>query len=61
MKIQFVVDYRGVLTGERFFEAGSVVELATGQALIDAGRAVAYQEPEPEPVKPKRTRTRKAK
>ena len=46
MKIKFLQDYRGVLTGERFFEAGAVVDLdeednkgIDGKKLIKDGRA----------------------
>ena len=46
MKIKFLQDYRGVLTGERFYEEGTVIDLdeednqgIDGEALIEAGRA----------------------
>jgi len=57
MRVCFLVDYRGKLTKEDFFLAGTVVEFepATAQALIDEGRAVAFAEPAPEitPALPK--------
>ena len=37
--IKFLVDYRGVLTNEMFYEAGAVVELAQASALVNDGRA----------------------
>jgi hypothetical protein len=39
MNIRFLQDYRGVLTDEAFYHKGDIVDLANGQALIDAGRA----------------------
>ncbi len=46
MKIKFLQDYRGVLTDERFFEAGTVLDLddkenkgINGEKLIKDGRA----------------------
>ena len=46
MNIKFLQDYRGVLTGERYFEKGTVVDLddkenkgIDGKALIKDGRA----------------------
>ena len=46
MKITFLQDYRGVLTGERFFPEGTVLDLddkenkgIDGAALVKAGRA----------------------
>jgi hypothetical protein len=58
MKINLLVDYRGVLTGERFYTAGEY-EIGAGvpltedqaKALIAAGRAVE--------VKPARRASRK--
>ncbi len=48
MNIKFLQDYRGVLTGERYFEKGAVVDLddkenkgIDGKALIRDGRAKA--------------------
>jgi hypothetical protein len=55
--IRFLVDYRGVLTDELFYEAGAVVDLPQAPALVEAGRAE-YVEVEPEP-EPKQTYTRK--
>jgi hypothetical protein len=64
MRVQFLVDYRGKLTGENYYTAGAVAEFepAIAQALIDEGRAVAFAEPEPPaitpalPAKPKRSK-----
>ena len=46
MKIKFLQDYRGVLSSERFFPEGTVIDLEDqvnegidGKALIEAGRA----------------------
>lgn len=46
MKIEFLQDYRGVLTGELFFKAGVVVdtddkgnEAINGKQLVEDGRA----------------------
>ncbi len=46
MNIKFLQDYRGVLTGERYFEKGAVVDLddkenkdIDGKQLIKDGRA----------------------
>ena len=46
MNIKFLQDYRGVLTGERYFEKDAVVDLddkenkdIDGKALIKDGRA----------------------
>jgi hypothetical protein len=62
-KIRFLADYRGVLTQERFYQAGAVVEddSLNAPALVAAGRAEYVQdEPEPKPAAPtKRTYTRK--
>ena len=44
--IKFLTDYRGVLTDERFYEAGAVVELAKASVLVADGRAE-FVEPEP--------------
>lgn len=75
-KIRFLVDYRGVLTGENYYQAGDVVEHHNAAALVAEGRAeyvkaekpapepepVEKPEPEPEPVKkPAPKRTRKKK
>lgn len=62
MKILLHADYRGVLTGERFYTAGEhEVADDIGAALINAGRAsiVAEPEPEPEPAPKRKRRTRK--
>lgn len=64
MKILLLADYRGVLTGERFYPAGEHdLDEAIASALIAAGRAVlvtSEPEPEPEPVKPTRRRKKAA-
>lgn len=50
--VRFLVDYRGVLTGEQFYQAGAVVELDNAPALVAAGRAE-YVKIEPaEPTEP---------
>ena len=61
MQVQFLVDFRGKLTGEIFYRAGETAEFApaTAQALIDEGRAVLVPDVTPEiapaqPAKPKR-------
>ncbi len=38
-KIRFVSDYRGVLTKERYYQAGDVVEITGAADLVAAGRA----------------------
>jgi len=46
MAIRFLTDYRGVLTQERYFTAGSIVDgLPLENQLVQEGRAV-YVEPE---------------
>lgn len=52
--IIFKTDYRGVLTDEWFYPAGSVADLAYGSQLVEAGRAelvasAPVVEPEPLP------------
>ena len=41
MKVRFLVDYRGILTGEKYYLAGRVVEDSECQAaeLVAEGRA----------------------
>lgn len=39
MRIRFLVDYRGVLTDERYYKAGSIVDLPKSAALVAEGRA----------------------
>jgi len=59
VRIAVTADYRGVLTGERFYIAGEYVVGETipqphATALLDANRATLIEadtEPEPEPVK----------
>lgn len=43
MKVRFLTNYRGVLTGEEFFQKGQEADLKDGQALVDAGRAEAVK------------------
>lgn len=57
MKIAFTHDFRGKLTGERFYLAGAAIDVdeETGAELIALGHAVAVEvepapEAEPEPV-----------
>jgi hypothetical protein len=56
MKVKFVQDYRGVLSAERFFSEGAVIDLEDevnegidGDALIDEGRAKKSGSP-PDPM-----------
>lgn len=61
MRIKLLADYRGVLTGERFFKAGEHdLSEETAVALVNAGRAT-VMEPTPEPETKPTTRTRKGK
>ena len=55
MKIQFLQDYRGTITNEIFYLAGTIVDLApaAAHALIDAGRAVEVHERQPDKPKMK--------
>ncbi len=51
--VRFLQDYRGELTGEQYYTAGTVAAFPDGQAaaLVDAGRAAwATQQAEPEPA-----------
>lgn len=48
MKVRFLVDYRGKLTDERFFEIGSEADLPGGSDLVAAGRAEPVVDEEPE-------------
>ena len=50
MKVRFLADYRGVLTGEEYFPAGAVIDVDNATVLVKAGRAE-YVEP-PEQIKP---------
>lgn len=57
MKIAFTHDFRGKLTGERFYLAGAAIDVdeQVGAELIALGHAVAVEvepapEAEPEPV-----------
>lgn len=49
-KIRFLVDYRGVLTRERFYQAGDVADMGPAHVipLIKAGRAERVTEPKPD-------------
>ena len=38
-KIRFIVDYRGALTGEQYFTAGTEMSHASAAALVADGRA----------------------
>ena len=38
-KIRFLVDYRGVLTDEAYFTAGTVIDTNQATALVNEGRA----------------------
>ena len=66
MRVQFLVDFRGKLTGENYYTAGTVAEFdaATAQALIGEGRATEVSPtPAPEeapaaPAKPQRKPTK---
>ena len=59
MKTHLYADYRGVLTGERFYAAGEHdLDEGAAIALVAAGRAEYIDEPEPEP-KPKTTATKR--
>lgn len=46
MRVQFLVDFRGVLTSEQFYTAGTEVDFdtETAKALIAEGRAVAVDQ-----------------
>ena len=64
IQVKFLTDYRGVLTGERFYEAGEVAEFEDKAAdqLIKDNRAelVVAEKADPSPTTTtKRTRTRK--
>jgi hypothetical protein len=66
MLIQFSRDYRGKLTREIFYEAGTIIEFDNGAAsnIIAEGAAIAVEPPSGEqPVeeapKPKRGRPKK--
>lgn len=57
MRIAFTHDFRGKLTGERFYVAGAALDVdeQVGAELIALGHAVAVEidvapEPEPEPA-----------
>jgi hypothetical protein len=52
MKVRFLVDYRGVLTQEQFFPAGTVADVPSAGALIEQGRAVPVEEEPPKPKAP---------
>ncbi len=48
-KVRFIEDYRGVLTSERYYRAGDVVELTNAASLVSAGRAE-FVKLDPSPV-----------
>jgi len=54
MRVCFLVDFRGKLTKENYYTAGTVAEFdaATAQALIEQGWAVAFAEPAPPTITP---------
>jgi hypothetical protein len=49
--IKFIEDYRGYLTGEKYFPAGTVAELdeANANVLVARGYAVIIEEEKPAP------------
>jgi len=53
MVIIFLQDYRGVLSGEQFYQAGQEVDLPESVALklVEAGRAMIKQLPRTAPKK----------
>ena len=62
--VQFVQDYRGMLTGETYYQAGEVVEVkpAVAAQMVEDGRAeyvpdkpAAKPKPAPRKRKPKAT------
>lgn len=55
MRIKFLTDYRGVLTGEEFYRAGTVADLHAdiARALVDAGRASSLPAPARRPAQDK--------
>ena len=62
MKIHLYADYRGVLTGERFYAAGEHdLDEGAAIALVAAGRAEYIDAPEPEPAAPTKTTKRNTK
>lgn len=63
MKIEFTHDFRGKLTGEQFYVAGTQIEIddEIGQQLIALGHAVEVEEAAPEPKpEPKRRASKPA-
>ena len=44
MKVRFLADYRGILTGEEYFLSGAVVDLERGEELVQAGRATPVED-----------------
>jgi len=57
MIVRFIVDYRGVLTDEEYYTAGTVADLPNGAALVRDGRAVAV-EPDKGSGVPRRSRSK---
>ena len=50
--VRFLVDYRGVLTAEKYYQSGVMdsFEKIIAHALVDAGRAVYVEQAPPEPI-----------
>ena len=62
MLVRFLVDYRGVLTGEIFYEAGTEVDIESNSAMrLIADKRAEMVEQEPEPVKPAPAKPRRAR
>lgn len=61
MRAEFLRDYRGRLTGERFYQAGSVVDFDGNivAQLEERGVVVALDAPEPTPKTVRTKRSRK--
>lgn len=53
MTVKFLVDYRGKLTNEQYYLAGTVAEFdkETAAALVEAGRAELVEPDKPTPKK----------
>jgi len=62
MRINLFSDYRGVLTGEQFYQAG-IVDVSDGiaSALVAAGRAEYVDEPKVESEPEHKPRVKKVK
>jgi len=60
MKVRFLQDYRGVLTGEVFYQSGDEATLPDGDQLVKAGRAVVIMADKPAPKrKPTKKKVKK--